>query len=416
VDLVATVHARILRAFERSSLRPANGRLLCACSGGPDSSVLLDALAALAPSLGLELTVATVDHGLRAAAAEESRAVVAAAERLGLGAVALRVTVERPTMAAARRARYQALIGAARAVGAGAIAVGHTATDQAETLLDRLVRGAGTRALGAMVPARPAAPGVMLIRPLLDVEAAEIEAYVAARGLAVARDPTNHDRRYRRSRLRHEVLPLLRGERPGLDRALAQLCDRLRADGEALDAQAAAARARLTDGEGWLDVAGLMGLAAALRARVLHAAAPIGLEAVHLEAIARLCGDRDGTRSIALPSRMVAERRYGRLRLGPPPVDPGPVEVPVAGPGVYSFLDGAVEISGDALAHLGGAPLTLRNPRPGDRMAGRSIKLKEVLIDRRVPRPERSRLPVLARGHEVLWAAGVFGEGPVCTR
>src|SRR5207253_3645575 len=135
----------------------------------------------------------------------------------GLPAAVLRVTVEPRTMAAARRARYAALIDHARAVGAGAIAVGHTATDQAETLLDRMLRGSGLRGLGAMAPVRAIAPGLLLVRPLLGVTAAEVEAWVAARNLAVVRDPTNRDLHYRRSRLRHEILPLLRRERADAD-------------------------------------------------------------------------------------------------------------------------------------------------------------------------------------------------------
>src|SRR5437016_9799064 len=89
-----------------------------------------------------------------------------------------------------------------------------------------------------MAPQVPLRRGLTCVRPLLSVTAAEIEEYVEARRLEVVRDPTNRDRTYRRARMRHEVLPLLRRERPDLDRAIADLCDRLRADAEALDAEA----------------------------------------------------------------------------------------------------------------------------------------------------------------------------------
>src|SRR5439155_18740906 len=122
-----------------------HGRVLVACSGGPDSSTLLDALS----SLDLDIYVAAVDHGLRPESAAEAAAVVAAAR---FPAVVLPVTVERRSMAGARQARYRALIAYAQQIGAGAIAAGHTATDQAETLLDRILRGTGLRGLSAMAP------------------------------------------------------------------------------------------------------------------------------------------------------------------------------------------------------------------------------------------------------------------------
>src|ERR1700690_2851208 len=131
-------------------MRPQNGRLLVACSGGPDSRSLLHALL----PLGLELHVASVDHGLRPEAAAEAAGGEAEARSLGLRAAVLRVTVDKRTMAAARHARYQALIAEAERVDAGAIAVAHTATDQAETLLDRMLRGAGLRGISAMAPVR----------------------------------------------------------------------------------------------------------------------------------------------------------------------------------------------------------------------------------------------------------------------
>jgi len=138
-------------AVEQALARMPGGRWVVACSGGPDSTALVDALAAAGERA---LHVVAVDHGLRAAATKEAADVVAWARARGLDAASVRVTVDGKSMAAARRARYDALVGEAERVGATAIAVAHTATDQAETLLDRLIRGAGTRGLAAMSPAR----------------------------------------------------------------------------------------------------------------------------------------------------------------------------------------------------------------------------------------------------------------------
>jgi tRNA(Ile)-lysidine synthetase-like protein len=145
----------------------------------------------------------------------------------------------------------------------------------------------------------------------------------------------------------------------------------------------------------------------------------VPLEAVHVEAALHLCASTAGTRTVDLPSGMVAERRYRQLRLGLPATDPGPVEVAVPCPGAYPFLGAIVDISPDAFTAFmplgAGAALVLRNPRPGDRIPGRRAKLKELLIDRRIPRPERRKLPLLIRrtaaGDELLWAAGLVGEG-----
>jgi tRNA(Ile)-lysidine synthase len=403
VDLIQAV----ADAFVRHRMRPENGRVVVACSGGPDSRTLLDALL----PLGLTLYVASVDHGLRPEASEEAAGVEVEARGLGLSAAVLRVTVEKRTMASARRARYTALVEYAQRVGAGAIAVGHTATDQAETLLDRMLRGTGLRGLGAMSPVRPIAPGLTLIRPLLAVPAADIEAHVAARNLRVVRDPTNRDRHYRRSRMRHELLPLLRRERADADAALAELASRLREDSEALDEMGRVAWLRLREDDG-LDVDGLMGLPPAVRARVLMRACPSPLESVHLQALASLCRRPHGTRYLSLPGGLVAERAYGRLRFGRPPADPGDVARPVDAPGTHSLFGVFVEVPADLLA---AGPLVLRNLRPGDRVPG-GKKLKEILIDRKIPRAERRLLPLLARGNEVLWMYRVFGDVRALTR
>jgi tRNA(Ile)-lysidine synthetase-like protein len=264
-----------------------------------------------------------------------------------------------------------------------------------------------------MAPVRRIDGALLLVRPLLTVPRADVEAYIAARGLAVVRDPTNLDLDYRRSRLRHEVLPLLRRERPDLDRALAATCDRLRADAEALDAAAAEARARLTGSDGALDAAGLAALPEALFARVVQQASGLSLAlgAVHIAALARLCADRRGTRSLDLPSHITAERRYDRLCFGARAQKSASAvteEVAVSRPGIY-LLDGMrVDVSAGLFDSLGAEPLTLRHVRPGDR--AQRGKLQDLLVDAKVPRPERARLPVLARvtgNREVVWIPGV---------
>jgi tRNA(Ile)-lysidine synthase len=401
---VYAVRRAVELALTEGGLRPARGRILIALSGGPDSRVLLDALLSLAPRLALELEVCVVDHGLRHGSAREAQAAIELAEGLGLHAELERVFPEDKSARAARDARYAALTRLALARGLEAIALGHTATDQAETLLDHLLRGAGSRGLGAMAPKRAFGgpredeSALFLIRPMLEVPRAEVEAYLEAEGLSVVRDPTNEDLRYRRSRIRHRVLPLLREERPDLDRALTRLCERMRLDADYLEQAAAAARAELVSQQGSLDLERLSSLHPALAARVLRElceAAGVAADRVPTSALLRLCRGRHGTSALDLPGGVVAERRYARLRIGAVRTD-----APEAEPAeVLVTKGGTVELGPFALrlpqSLFKAGPLLLRRPRAGDRVRGK--RLSDLLIDQKVPRPDRARLWALAR-------------------
>jgi len=184
---------------------------------------LLHALHALRDVHGCTLTAASVDHGLRPEAPAEVALAGALAASLGVPFVPLRVEVpvEASRQEAARRARYAALLACARERGAECIAVGHTLDDQAETVLARLLRGAGIEGLSAITPRR--ADGV--IRPLLDCRRSEVHAYASLHALAFAHDPSNADERYLRVRVRHRIVPLLSAENPQLPVHLASLAD-----------------------------------------------------------------------------------------------------------------------------------------------------------------------------------------------
>lgn len=194
--------------------------VLIAVSGGPDSTVLafLAAQWRAARADGPRLFVATVDHALRPGSAAEAEGVGRLCASLGLPHRILTWQGEKPTagvQAAARSARYALLAAAARAEGATAIAVAHTLDDQAETVLFRLARGSGVRGLAAM-RAVSRREGLVLLRPLLEVPKARLEATAAAAGLSFVRDPSNTDPRFARARLRR-LAPLLAEE--GLDAA-----------------------------------------------------------------------------------------------------------------------------------------------------------------------------------------------------
>src|SRR5262245_19723142 len=210
--------------------------VLVAVSGGPDSVALLHALAGLRAECGLTLTAGHVHHGLRPEADRDAEFVRGLAARLGcpvaVAAVRLPQRPGRSPEAAARAARYAALGRMARAAGASRIAMAHTADDQAETVLMRLLEGAGPRGL-AGIPIRRGP----VIRPLLEVDRAAVLAYLAAHGLPWVEDATNRDTKLLRNRIRHELLPLLGAHGwPRLPAALRRTAAASRELSEALDA------------------------------------------------------------------------------------------------------------------------------------------------------------------------------------
>ncbi len=222
---MARVRRAVATAVDRREVIVPGEHVLIACSGGPDSSALLDVLARLAPPRGWRLSVAHVDHGLRPGSALEAGAVAKLAADRGIEFRALSVRVEPGSSLQdrARSARHAALRAEASRVGAGLIALGHTADDQAETVLMRALSGASPKGLLAMAERERG-----LVRPLLRVWRDATVAYCAALGLDVLEDPSNADPRFLRSRVRHEVLPALEAVFPGARRRLVVLAERQR--------------------------------------------------------------------------------------------------------------------------------------------------------------------------------------------
>ncbi|MCK1423850.1 tRNA lysidine(34) synthetase TilS [Bradyrhizobium sp. 180] len=203
--------------------------LVLAVSGGPDSVALMWLAARWRRSLarGPQLTVVTVDHGLRPEAAREAREVKRLAAELGLPHRTLRWRGAKPKTglpAAAREARYRLLAQAARAVGARHVLTAHTRDDQAETLLMRMLRGSGLAGLSAMAGVSER-DGIVLARPLLDVPKAQLIATLKRAKVGFADDPSNRDTAFTRPRLR-ALLPQLAAE-GGDARTLVRLASRL---------------------------------------------------------------------------------------------------------------------------------------------------------------------------------------------
>jgi tRNA(Ile)-lysidine synthase len=237
--------------------------LVLAVSGGPDSTALLVLAARWRATLksGPELLAVTIDHGLRAEAAAEARAVKRLAQSLGVRHRTLRWEGEKPATGlqqAAREARYTLLAAAAKTARTPLILTAHTLDDQAETVLMRMTRGSGLTGLGAMakvtrldgIVSPSAGAGLFLVRPLLDIPKARLEATLARERVAFADDPSNRDPRFTRIRLR-SLMPAL--AREGLDvRRLALLAQRLRRAESAIEMTVDVAAAALSEGP-WPD-------------------------------------------------------------------------------------------------------------------------------------------------------------------
>ncbi len=397
---------------------PSGARVAVGLSGGVDSVVLFDALAALEPAAGIRLEAIHVHHGLNPDADRWAAFCAELAARHGVPVRVERVRVDRDgglgIEAAARHARYEAF----RRCGADVVALAHHRDDQAETLLLQLVRGAGVAGLAGMPAWQPGAPA--LLRPLLALGRAELEAEARSRGLAWVEDPSNDDTRHARNALRHRVLPVLRELNPAAAANLARSAAHLAEAQEVLRALGRADLAACANGER-LRVGALLALGPArarnaLRLRVQDdGAAPPAtrrLDAL-LDQLARARDDR----AVRVALDGIEARRYrGELWLVPARTDAPPApfravwdgtpewDVPALG-GTLAFETAAGE--GLTAACAAGGAIEVRRREGGERLriaAGRPHRsLKNLFQESAVPPWERGRTPlVYCRGELAL--------------
>jgi tRNA(Ile)-lysidine synthase len=414
--------------------------VLVAVSGGADSVALLHVLMRLAEELSLRLHVVHVDHGLRPDSQGDAGFVRQLAARLGVPAdvVRVKVPVGGSLEAAARAARYAALDADARRLGARRIAVGHTADDQAETVLMRMLAGAGVRGLAGIPPLRG-----RIIRPLIETRRSELVATLEAAELPWVEDPSNRDPKFFRNRIRHELLPLLSASYRAdvvttLDR-IARLC---RETVGAIERVALHELSRLAvpvDDAIVLPHAALTELPGQVAAEVLRqAAARLGsrgpLRAWAHRGLARILASPPPRRPFRLGG-ITVEVSSGRVRLAAAETRrlaareltvSGRVELPEIGRVIEARLVDATGYEVPRVrqrvgfdAALVPSRLTVRARRPGDRFApfggGGERRLKSFLIDEKIPRWERARLPLVEADGRILWVGGVrrSREAPV---
>ncbi len=431
---------RVRETRRRWSMWERGDRVLVAVSGGGDSLVLLDAMAQLAGEDSLELSVLVVDHGVRPESAQEAEFVAGVAGHYGLECSVRKVDLggraRGGTLSpeeAMREARYGAFREELEESGAARLATGHTADDRVETLLLRLITGAGPRGLGGVPPVRHP-----YIRPLIRVWRSEVQAYAACLPFAPRQDPTNLDLSIPRNRVRHRLIPFIEAEfNPAVKKVLLGEAEMLASLAEVLELLVEEAEKEDLEpsptGEGF-DVRSLRSRPLALRREAIaRALRRMGLEPGFdlVEDIRRKLLEADGPGRLDLGPDLVARRVYGRLALGPRQAAEPPGEVEIEGEGVHALPHLGLELElrtqprgeedprmaapGPGCAWLDADrlsfPLRVRGIRPGDRFrplgAPGERKIQDFLVDLKVPREERGRVAVLESGGEIAWVLGL---------
>jgi len=417
------------RFFTESAPLAAGDRLAIAFSGGPDSLALLLAAERFARRRACATLAVHVDHRLDPGSAARARQAASLARQLGVRFVLTALAPESSAPgesreAAARRGRYRELERVRAAHGARWLATAHHAGDQAETVALRLAQGSTWAGLAGIRPLLGT-----LVRPLLGLPREALADEVAASGLAPVIDPTNRDLRLRRNAVRHRLLPHLTAPEPEITARLARLATAAAFAGAALDRR--------------FQAAGLLPAPTLPALRALPPAVRRELLRRQAAATAPLAGRRESVfadldRQLAAGGRIGCDAgggwrwtsQAGRLVLVRPAAPtpgfsytlllPGSLRIREAGVRLRAVLRDGEEgsparVSGWRarldLVRAGSGPLEVRSRRAGDRMRpegspGRR-KLKELLIDGRIPLSERDRLPLVCAGGELVWVPGV---------
>jgi len=469
---------QVRHTIERHGLLTPGEAIVVGVSGGPDSLCLLHVLLGVRDEYHLGLHVAHLNHGTRGADSDADADFVAAlADEWGLPA-----TVEKrdvPALArgygmaleeTARRVRYAFLAQVAGGIGARKIAVGHNADDQAETVLMHFLRGAGPAGLRGMLPVtplkdyrllepflqspapspQPVAPGIALIRPLLEAPRSAIERYCTDHDLAPRFDRSNLDTTYFRNRLRHELLPLLESYNPNIRTRLChtatvvaedyELLKQLRDQAWADVVQDERESAIIFDRDGWRALPVALQRAMLRRAAYRLRRTLRDVDFVHVENARRVGLEGETGAQATLPMGLALGVGYETLTVGdagdagPPPeepllwsAEPLPVQIPGATPLPRSQWTLQTEVpeewnleqiaaNSDAWTAyfdreaLTG-PLMLRRRRPGDRfcpqgIGGHHVKISAFMTNVKIPQAWRDHVPLLVAGDEIVWVCG----------
>jgi tRNA(Ile)-lysidine synthase len=449
---------KVFLTIEGYDLIRQGEQVLCAVSGGPDSVAMLYLLRDVneLQQLGWKLHVGHVNHGLRGKAADEDQEFVQAlCEKLQIPFHATKVDVEAlrkekglSQEESARDLRHQWLHDTAAQIGVQKIALAHNLDDQAETIIHRIIRGTGLRGLKGMAPIRLLSKkqDLFLVRPLIEVERYEIEAYLREKGVSYKTDLTNFDTSITRNKLRHKLLPMIESEfNPRVKMSLVKLGQTAGSFYILLReiANEVYENTKMLSGEDevCLSVEEFAKLPPAIQTLIIDRALKILLGRLphlnfeHYLEIISLCGEHGYAKAIRLPKGLEARRESYVLKiyrpkavLPPPKFSKQKLKVP--GKTLVKKLNLQIEtqiLEGKIVGlkeyirnkdyteevidlEKTQGPLVLRLRKFGDifnPLGSRGkVKLKKFFIDNKVPKPVRDRVPILTDNDKIVWVVG----------
>lgn len=444
-----TPEQKVISSIREQNLISAGDKLVVAVSGGADSVCLLHILARHRSDLNVELHVAHLNHQLRGAESDADASYVSdLARKLGVPA-----TIECRDVAvyhdrkggsleeAAREVRYGFLSDVSRTVHASKVVTGHTGDDHIETILLHLLRGAGTVGLcglqsRSLLPYGENGSPLEVVRPLLEVTRQETVAYCRRHLLAPRSDSSNESLSFLRNRIRLELLPVLRSYNPGIDRALLRLADIAGDDISFIEEQASLLLPDLAckDSDAlYLDINKMLALPRAIQRQVFRKAVKQlrgslkDVEADHIESMVESLSKPAGKR-FYLPGGLTLSTEYGRLVLTPtrasvcplPPLqDTATINVPgdtdlrgwrVRADVVQESVGNDDGFTARFDLDKVGKKLVVRRRRPGDRFQplgmNQTKKLQDFMVDAKIPRTWRDRVPLVSSARQIMWVVG----------
>lgn len=446
VVIISMILKKVERFIRIKNLLSHGDTVIVAVSGGPDSLCLLHLLVLLSKRLKLRLIVAHLNHCLRPEAVQEANGVAAIAAGYSLAFVTRTVDIremkrERKISEeeAGRLARYDLLLHAARKYGASKIALGHHLDDQAETVLLNILRGTGPDGLAGILPIKERG-GVQMVRPLLCLRRSEIEIYCRENNLQPYTDSSNMELDYTRNKLRLELIPRLEKHyNPKIREALFGLASLAAADRALLQKLAVKHYRRIaaeSEGKTTINREAFISLPASLQGRIARLALlkhiPAGqINRLQINRLIEFTKKGSWNKLLVLPGGINASCLYKRLSLYAGTAErekrvnrlleltiPGRVVLP-GGEIITAMLKTREELRWPPASYQAYIDFDLLSPgklvvcfrQPGERFhpqgSAGSKKLKDFLIDQKVPVQRRNTLPLVKAGEEIIWVAGI---------
>lgn len=436
---------KLLQTIQRERLIEHGDKVLVAFSGGPDSSCLLHMLESLREDLGITIYCAHLNHRIRGVDAhrdalhayrwssEQGIPCFLSSRNVPEYATEHRLSLEE----AAREVRYSFLLDLKAKLEVDKIAVAHNLDDQAETVLMRILRGTGINGLKGMAYRRK--DGV--IRPLMDITRSEIEAYCAEHQLSTVTDRTNQQTEYTRNKIRLQLIPLLEEQySPNIKEILMRMANGVREDSDYIDTIASGLFEELAflqeDYAVRFEIEALDSVPKSILKRLIRLSykrltgSIDGLEAIHLEEAIKIITHERTDASVNLPKGITAEKKGFSFYISKRAIENlsmsfeyelplnETVEIKELGITVETktmskerckLLPTRANARAFDIDKIDGA-LMIRSRRAGDKMRpvglGGSKKLKDIFIDKKIPREQRDSIPIVSDSKKIIWVVG----------